>query len=168
MKRSVAAVVIALLFSVFTFPVLAQQGMGMGNGMQKRDGSGMGYGNQHFRNQMMTKLNLTDQQKDKISELKITHQKNMIDLKAQLQKDILGLKELRSKDDFNRNDVLSSVEKVNKSRDAIAVERANHMMDVYQILTPDQQKVWKQNAPMFNEKTGNKCSGMRMHRRMMK
>ena len=99
--------------------------------------------------EIFKKLNLTDQQKGKIGDLKIAFQKKMIDLKADLQKSKLDLKELRQKSELNRNDVIAAVEKINKSRDAISIAVANHMMDVYEVLTPEQQKIWKENAPNF-------------------
>jgi len=98
---------------------------------------------------LMKKLNLTPEQKQKIGDLKIDFQKKMIDLKADLQKSKLDLRELRSKNDLNRDDILAAVEKINKNRDAISIAVANHMVDIFQILTPDQQKIARENAPRF-------------------
>ena len=110
--------------------------------------------------EIMKKLNLTDQQKEKIADLRLNFQKQMIDLKADLQKSRLDLKDLRLKNDITRNDVVAAVEKVNKKRDAISLAMANHMVDIYQILTPEQQKIARENAPMF--------LGMRKHMGMMR
>ncbi len=108
---------------------------------------------------IMKKLNLTAQQKEKIAELKIGFQKQMIDLKADLQKSRLELKALRLKNDLTRAEVTSAVEKVNKNRDAISLAVANHMMDVYQILTPEQQKTAREKMGMM--------MGQRTHSQMM-
>lgn len=100
------------------------------------------------RTEMFKKLNLTEQQKQKIADMRIQFQKKMVDLKADLQKSKLDLKELKVKGDFNRKDVINAVEQINKNKDAISLAVANHMLDVYEVLTPEQQKIWNKNAPM--------------------
>jgi len=146
-NKSVIAVAILALTLTFATASFAQQ-MGMNNGkMGMKQGQRMGRGMAHPM--LMEKLKLTAEQKDKIGELRITFQKNMIDLKADLAKDKLAIKELRLKDNINRSDVLNAVAKVNKDRDAIALAVANHMLDVYGILTPEQQKIAKDAAFNF-------------------
>ncbi len=115
---------------------------------------------------MLKKLNLTDQQKQKIADLRIDFQKKMVDLKAGLQKSKLDLKELRIKGNLNRNDVIASVEKINKNRDDIALAVANHLMDVYEVLTPEQQKIWQKNAPMMMNEGMHRGYGMMQHKWM--
>ncbi len=111
---------------------------------------------------LLKKLNLTDQQKEKIRSLRFDFQKKMIDLKADLQKSRLDLKELRQANSLSRNDVIAAVEKINKSRDAISLAVANHLMDVYEVLTPEQQKIWKEIAPRLGM-MGRRSGMMRKH-----
>ena len=156
MKTSVFAIIAFFLFATMFIGESNAQGR-----MGKRQGMGMG---QNFGTKMFTALNLTDAQKDKISSLRETHQKAMIDLKAQMQKDMLTLKDLRSKEDVSRNDVIAAVEKLNKSRDAMAIERANHMMDVRAVFTPEQIKLLKDKFPgmmMRGQNKGMHGKGMR-------
>jgi Spy/CpxP family protein refolding chaperone len=108
---------------------------------------------------LMKKLNLTDQQKQKFADMRITFKKKMVDLKADLQKNKIDLKALRVNGNFNRSDIIAAVKKVNQSKDAISLAVANHMVDMYEVLTPEQQKIWKENAPKF--------WNMRQHRGMM-
>lgn len=114
-----------------------------------------------MRERIFEKLNLTDAQKDQISKLKTDFQKKMIDMKSNLQKDMVDLKALRSKDDVTRNEVIASVEKVNKAKNEIALALANHLMDVREILTPEQRKIAKDFLPGMME-------GMRKHKMMEK
>jgi Spy/CpxP family protein refolding chaperone len=154
MKTSVFAIITIFLFATMFVSQSNAQGR-MGN----RQGMG-----QCFGTKMYTALNLTDAQKDKISSLKETHQKAMIDLKAQMQKDMLTLKDLRAKEGVSRNDVIAAVEKLNKSRDAMAIERANHMMDVRSVFTPEQRKMLKDKYPgmmMRGHNKGMRGKGMR-------
>ncbi|MHB1688860.1 MAG: Spy/CpxP family protein refolding chaperone [Ignavibacteriaceae bacterium] len=147
-KSSVIAVAILALTIVFSTVSFSQHTgmngkMGMKHGMGMRKGMGNGY--QMF----LKKLNLTDQQKEKIADLRLAFQKNMIDLKANLAKDKLALKELRVKNDFTRSDVLGAVENINKAKNDISLAVANHMLDVYGILTPEQQKIAKEGVFKF-------------------
>ncbi len=154
-KTSVIAVVVCALALTFSTVAFSQpagmngkmgQGMGMGGHMMMKKGMGGGFP------MLMAKLKLTPEQKEKIGGLRIAFQKSMIDLKANLAKDKLGLKELRLKDDINRNDVLDVVSRINKDRDAISLAVANHIMDVYSVLSPDQRKIAKETIFKFRAK----------------
>ncbi len=154
MKKRTLALVILLSFGLMTIGYSQNQMQMNGPGRQM---------NRMERTQkagLIKKLNLTDQQKEKIRSFKFDFQKKMIDLKANLQKSRLDLKELREDNTINRKDVIAAVEKINNNRDAISLAVANHMMDVYEVLTPEQQKIWKEMAPRFGM--------MRKYGRMMR
>ena len=107
--------------------------------------------NEFFKGKMLEKLNLTDEQKSKIEDARLAHQKQMIDLKANLQKKLLALKELRVKDNLDRSSVIAAVKDINQARNDIALARANNLMDFYEILTPEQRKTVKDNIGFFRE-----------------
>lgn len=98
----------------------------------------------------MAELNLTDAQKEKIKSLRSEHQNKMIDLKAELEKERVKGKELQT-DNINRKDFLSHVEKMNSIRNKISTAQAEHRMDVYEQLTPEQKKMWNDNKGEFRE-----------------
>jgi Spy/CpxP family protein refolding chaperone len=101
---------------------------------------------------MMEKLNLSDEQKEKIQALRLNHRKEMIDLKADLEKAELALNELKTKKNFSRNDYLSAVEKINTAENKISLSRANHRMDVYELLTDKQKEEFWEFEPGFRMK----------------
>ena len=101
----------------------------------------------NFKENMIEKLNLSSEQKDKISELRTKHQKEMVDLRAELQKKMIDKRELRNSD-LTRSELLSSVNGINGIKNQIAIARANHQMDVYELLTPEQRKIWQEHEPM--------------------
>ncbi len=142
MKKTIWSFALGLSFMLLFVAFTNAQPMRMG-GKQRPNGMMM------RKMDLMKKLNLTDQQKAKIADLRIGFQKQMIDLRADLQKSRLDLKALRLKDNLSRAEVTAAVEKVNKNRDAITLAVANHMMDVYQILTPDQQKIAREQMGMM-------------------
>lgn len=120
---------------------------------------------ERVRGRMFEKLNLTDQQKDKIEQLRLKNQEEMIDLRADMQKKRLAVKELQMKGNYSRSDYLNLVKDLNASRDKIATARANHRMDIYEMLT-DQQKEIFNRMPMMGGRHGDGC-GMRPGRGMM-
>ena len=103
------------------------------------------------------KLNLTEEQQTVIEELKINNQKEMIDLKADLERKKLELKELKSKGNYTRDEFLNRVEAVNNSRNNIALAKANNRMDIYEVLNAEQKDTF--------DKMGNRSG---KHRKMMK
>ena len=143
MKKSIVSIILVFSFTILlTGFSYSQQMNWQNNNHQMRQKIGM-----TGRFNLMKKLNLTEQQKQKFADLRIAFEKKMVDLRADLKKNKLDLQALRVNGNFNRNDVIAAVEKINKSKDAISIAVANHLLDMYEVLTPDQQKIWKENAP---------------------
>ena len=135
MRSRIIAAMIALMFvTVASTGIYAQTPKGMMN----KKGPVM-------REKIFDKLNLSDAQKDQIAKLRTDFQTKMVDLKANLQKDKIALKALRNKDEVTRSEVITAVEAVNKSKNAIALAWANHIMDIRDILTPEQRKIAKEH-----------------------
>ena len=104
----------------------------------------------NMREKMVEKLNLTDQQQTQIEEFRFTHQKEMIDLRADVKRQEIELQELKIAGNFSRADYLSKVENIVSANNKIEMIRANHQMDVYEILNADQQKIWNDKAHKFH------------------
>jgi Spy/CpxP family protein refolding chaperone len=104
------------------------------------------------RGMMLEKLNLTDEQKEAVEQLRLKHQNEMIDLKADLQKKKLALKELTSKDNYSRDNYINAVKAINAAKNNIALSMANHRMDVYDLLAPEQKKAFDDMRQDFNKR----------------
>jgi Spy/CpxP family protein refolding chaperone len=98
------------------------------------------------------RLNLSDEQKEKVQNLRLKHQKEMIDLKAELERAEFTLGELKAKKNFSRTDYLTAVEKINEAENKISLSRANHRMDVFELLTDEQKKEFWEIGPFFRMK----------------
>lgn len=99
-------------------------------------------------------LNLTDQQKAKLDDLRMQHQEKMIDMRADLDKARIENQRLRRSDKLNRGDVINQTKTMSDIRNKMAEARANHMMDVYETLTVEQRKIWndlKMDRPGFKD-----------------
>ena len=91
---------------------------------------------------MFQKLSLTETQQDQIETIRLNHQMEMIDLKANLQKKKLELTELKNEGNYSRESYLDNVNAINAARNQISNSRANFQMDVYQLLDDEQKKEW--------------------------
>lgn len=112
------------------------------------------------------KLNLTPDQESKLDELRDKHQAEMIDLRAELDKARLENQKVRRAEKLNRSEVLNQTKKMNEIKNKMAEVRANHFMDVQNILTDEQRKIWndwKSDRPGYRDfhKRGNFERGMR-------
>jgi Spy/CpxP family protein refolding chaperone len=138
-SRIIAAMIVLMFVTIATAGIYAQ------SPKVKMDKKGS-----WMRENILDKLKLTDEQTDQISKLRTDFQTKMVDLKATLQKNTIALKALRKKDDLTRNEVIASVEAVNKAKNDIAIAIANHLMDIREILTPEQRKIAQEHlSDMF-------------------
>jgi hypothetical protein len=104
------------------------------------------------RLQIHQRLNLTDEQQEKADILKLSHQKEMIDLKANLEKRKIEMAELKNKVNYTREEFLAKTNEIISARNKIALSLANHQMDVYQLLDDNQKKEWNKFSGEFGER----------------
>jgi Spy/CpxP family protein refolding chaperone len=104
------------------------------------------------RENMIEKLNLTEEQQTQIEEIRFTHQENMIDLKADVEKKELTLKELQSTNNFSRSDYITNIEEIISAQNKIRLANANHHMDVYELLDAEQKETWNKMKLMKDGK----------------
>ncbi len=151
-----AILFIALISTQFSY------GQMRGRGCYQSDHHKMMMQSDHHK-MMMEKLNLTDTQKDAVEELHFSHKREMIDLKAALEKKQLDKQELLSKGNYTRDDYLGKVTALSNAKDKMALAKANHRMDVYDLLTEEQRKTFDE----MKGRMGNKMNMNKMkHRRM--
>lgn len=143
-----AILFIALISTQFSYGQMERRGMNQGD---------------HHK-MMMEKLNLTDTQKDAVEVLHFSHKREMIDLKAALEKKKLDKQELLSKGNYTRDNYLGNVKAISDAKDIMAIAKANHRMDVYDLLTEEQRKTFDE---MKGQK-GNKRNMNKMHHRRMR
>ncbi len=131
MKRLFEIALVLIIASAFSFTAYAQRDM-------HRAKAGF-----------IKKLNLTDDQQDKMHALMEKHQKTMIDLKADLEKAVIDKRGLVRKGNIDRSKFLDAEDKITGIKNKISSERANHKMDIYELLTPEQKKKAEKMAQFF-------------------
>ena len=98
---------------------------------------------------MFQKLNLTEEQQDQISTMRLNHQMEMVDLKANLEKKKLEMAELKNKGNYTREQYIAKVEAINSAKNQIAISKANFQMDVYQLLDDTQKQEWNKFSNFY-------------------
>jgi Spy/CpxP family protein refolding chaperone len=107
------------------------QKMEMMQGMMKKRGGPGG---------MMGFPNLTDEQRTKMQDLRLAHQKEMIPLKSDLQKLHANMKLEITADKFSESKVKSIQGEISKVMNEIASKTILHQRAVRDLLTPEQRK----------------------------
>jgi Spy/CpxP family protein refolding chaperone len=143
-----AILFIALISTQFSYGQMERRGMHQGD---------------HYKI-MQEKLNLTDTQNEAVEELHFSHKREMIDLEAAIDRNKLDMKELLSKGNYTRDDYLNKVKSISNAKEKMALAKANHRMDVYDLLTEDQRTTFNEIKCCM----GNRMGMRKMrHRRMM-
>ncbi len=147
MRKLIVLVTVSIL-SLAMFNVFAQ-------GFGYRDGD-----RDRLRDRIHDKLNLTEDQESAIEDLRISHQKQMIEFRADIEKKELELQQLKNKDDYTRDEYIAITEEINNIRSTMHLARANHHMDVYELLDSNQKEIWNKFERKYPRHKGN----FRQHR----
>ena len=138
--------ILPLLILAFTLPTFAQRG-------SARDGAGPG------KEGRLQELQLTDEQEDRMQDLRYDHAKILIDLKADLKTAQLELKRLKQADEPIKKKIHAQIEKVGKQRIAIDKARADHHLEIRKVLTEDQFKIFQKKMRAKAGHRGNRKGG---------
>jgi Spy/CpxP family protein refolding chaperone len=102
------------------------------------------------------KLNLTQEQQESVDALRFAHQKEMIDMKANLEKKEIEMAEMKNKGNYTRDEFLNKINDIIAAKNKIALSMANHQMDVYQLLDENQKKEWNKFSGKYREQREKK------------
>jgi Spy/CpxP family protein refolding chaperone len=118
-------------------------------------GFGFGQKQDHDRIQMrdniIKELNLTDEQQTNIGQMRLQNQKDMVDLKADLQKKKIELKELLQNGNYSRTEYMTKTDAIISAKNNIEIAQAENQMDIYESLDADQQKIWNKKGHRFHD-----------------
>jgi len=154
MKKIVTFVTILALVAGISTAALAQRGAGrmMGPGP---DGKGNcdhpGFRGPGMILHMKAELDLTDDQVAKMQKINFAHQETMIDMKAELRKAQLKMRQEELADNPDKLKVLSAAREVNTIKGKMQEERIGHRFQMRELLNPEQLEKLK--------KSGFNCHG---------
>lgn len=108
-------------------------------------GEGMSRGEERSRHQdMMQKLDLTDEQSKKIEDIRYQHQKKAIALRADLESGRLDLGRLMRADQPDRRAIEAQIDKLSATRTTLEKDRVGQLLEMRAVLTPEQLKTWRE------------------------
>ena len=90
-------------------------------------------------------LNLTDQQQQKMDDLKFQHQKAMIQKNADLKEAKLEMRNMMRKTEVDEKAVLGKQKQISTLKAEIAEARLKHRLEMRKVLTPEQFEVLLQS-----------------------
>jgi len=120
---------------------------------------------------LMKKLNLTDDQQKQLKDLRFQFQKQQVGEEAKLRTAQIELRELLTADSPDRAAIAKKVDQLSALRADGIMAKFDHWQAVKKILTPEQQKIWKESLQgHFRGFLGEGPEGpkMRLKLRMMK
>ena len=111
------------------------------------------------KGKMMRGLDLTDEQQAQIETLRLDHQKQMMTLKGQLSSLQTEMKILLTEDSPSVNKIKDLAAKIGESTEKMAMEKANHRIEVRKLLTDEQKAKFDMMTLHRGERMG--CRGPR-------
>jgi len=140
MKNVFITSLVTVLFAV----TLSAQPQNRGNHRAQRQLAGP-----EFLPGMIEQLNLTDDQKNEVMELKTAHQKHMIDLQSELKKKMVDSKSIFMQNDLNESNVMDAINEKAEMKTNIEKEKVKFWFSVYNLLDESQRQVWKKGIFQF-------------------
>jgi Spy/CpxP family protein refolding chaperone len=164
MKNIIKFSVLSALLIGLTVDVSAQQQNRRMQDQAKGDCQGqmMNRADRQGQNQqrMMTQLNLTDEQRDKVEEIHLNGQKGMLPLRNNIQEKNVQLRTLRTSADYDEAAVNALIEEIGELRTAMMAMRTGHQQQIREILTEEQRIKFDTMQQM----RGPKQQGQRMNK----
>lgn len=111
----------------------------------------------------MEELQLTDQQMDRLADLRFEHQKAMISKSAALKEARLELQQLMRKAAVDKKAAMAAQDKVSAAKAEIARMRLEHRLRMRDVLTKDQLEKWMKMQRMRGMHKGMQEEGRRRH-----
>jgi len=97
---------------------------------------------QEFARPLMEKLNLTDEQRKTMQEMRLKHQKELIPIQGKLKEKRLDLKAEMMADEPNQSKINSIVDEIGKLRTELQKKQIAHRLAIRNILTDEQRAIW--------------------------
>ena len=140
MKQFLFFLMTIMIFGVCYAQPFGERGLKAG---KERDQRG------EFKHMIMRRLNLNDEQKDKVSQLHSDLQRKQIDLRAKISELRVDVRELFRAQQPDQAKIDDAIEKIAKLQTDMKHARLAFWFDVNKNLTPEQQKIWHRMGIRF-------------------
>jgi Spy/CpxP family protein refolding chaperone len=103
---------------------------------------------------IMEKLNLTSEQEKQFGKLQSEMQKEQIDLRSKMQSLRIDVRDLFREDNPDQRKIESKLDEIDKLQTKTRKNHLDFWFNVNKMLTPDQQKIWKEHRTMLGDGMG--------------
>jgi len=135
-----AAVAILVMVGAFAF---AQKGNGDGYG--RNDGRGRGYQDRPDQRGNFDGLDLTDEQKSKVEELRLSSVKANLPIQNQIREKEAHLTTLVTAEKANTTDIDNTIEAIGKLKTEVRINHTNTQLAIRGLLTDNQKIIFDQH-----------------------
>jgi Spy/CpxP family protein refolding chaperone len=143
-----------LMITLFTVSIVWAQGMGTSKGMGPgKMGQGMA---------MQERLNLTDEQKSQLQNLRLTHQKEVIPYHSDLKIKMIELREMIAKGESEKN-LLKKNNEINEIKTKLSDLRLKHQLKVRAIVGEENFKLMGMGRGLHGGGMKDGCMGDPKH-----
>jgi len=164
--KKLAAVLLTMAIATLAF-AQPETGLNMGIPIAGPGGEGP---LMHGRKELMSKLKLTEDQQAQMQKMRIDLQKKQTALQAKIRIARLEMEELFGAATLDRAAIEKKMKEVSELQYQEKLNGLDHLFSVKAILSPEQQKIWKdhikQAGPEIHERMMDRMMGRRMDRRM--
>jgi len=145
----------ALLFLGFTIMAFAQPGPGRGEGRRWVNED------QGFKHRSMDLPNLTDEQKEKISDLRTENMKVMLQKRNQVHEKMAKLRTLETAEKADMKAINGLIDEISEIKADMAKQQAAHRQQVRKLLTDEQRVIFDSRPHRGHHGAGKGHSGKR-------
>jgi Spy/CpxP family protein refolding chaperone len=118
-----------------------------------------------MRQEMKAKLNLTEQQETQMQKLRFDLEKKQTTVQSKIKLLRIDMKELIAAENPDRNAIEKKMKEVSDLQLQEKMNGLDHLFAVKAILTPEQQKIWKQHMKQMGPEMKERVMrGMMEHR----
>jgi Spy/CpxP family protein refolding chaperone len=96
----------------------------------------------------LTELRLTDEQRQKLEDVRYRHQKKVIPMQSDLRLAAVDLRHLMRAENPDAHAINAQIDRIAGMRASVGKERVASMLEARAILTPEQRKMWRERAAM--------------------
>lgn len=120
------------------------------------------------RKALAEKLDLTESQQSQFQKLRLEHEKKMLQGRNKVQEARLDLKALYLAEKPDRSAIEKTLKSISDLQHQQKMAMVDHWFMVHSMLTPEQQKIWKNHAGMMGQGFGDDGPGGKRIRRHLR
>jgi Spy/CpxP family protein refolding chaperone len=156
MKTASGVLIPMIVLAVSIAAAQPEPGQGPGEGMMHRQGDP--------GQMMMERLKLTDQQKADMQKMRADMERSMVKTQSAIHLARIDLRQLVAAEKLDRTAIEKKVREISNLQQEAKSALIDHLFSVYAMLTPEQQKTFKQHMMSLLEDGPGQAMRQRMQR----